>query len=95
MFIFLHANMNGGLISHHGHSHRSKYEQLDDSNDSNKQVMNQDKSFGGEITPGHNQEAASKQSKNINVHAAMIHVIGDFVQSIGVLVAAILIKINV
>ena len=33
--------------------------------------------------------------KNINVRAALIHVIGDLVQSIGVLCAAIVIKIEV
>lgn len=33
--------------------------------------------------------------KNINVEAALLHVLGDFLQSIGVLVAAIIIKFNV
>lgn len=33
--------------------------------------------------------------KNLNVEAALLHVLGDFLQSIGVLVAAIIIKINV
>jgi zinc transporter 2 len=37
----------------------------------------------GEETSGH---------RNINIRAAIIHVIGDFIQSIGVLVAAIIIK---
>ncbi|UJR07009.1 hypothetical protein I4U23_011298 [Adineta vaga] len=36
----------------------------------------------------------SNVNKNINIRAAMIHVIGDFIQSVGVLIAAILIKIN-
>lgn len=31
-------------------------------------------------------------SKNINIQAAVIHVLGDFIQSIGVLVSAIIIK---
>ncbi|MFH4974268.1 hypothetical protein AB6A40_000977 [Gnathostoma spinigerum] len=34
----------------------------------------------------------SHKSSNVNVRAAFIHVLGDFVQSIGVLVAAIIIK---
>lgn len=33
--------------------------------------------------------------KNLNVEAALLHVLGDFLQSIGVLVAAIIIKFNV
>uniref|UniRef100_A0A1B0CKZ8 Zn2+ transporter n=1 Tax=Lutzomyia longipalpis TaxID=7200 RepID=A0A1B0CKZ8_LUTLO len=37
--------------------------------------------------------SGSKKTKNINVRAAMIHIIGDFIQSIGVLIAAIIIKI--
>jgi Co/Zn/Cd efflux system component len=57
--------------------------------------MNKDESFVVEIVSGENPKVASKQSKNINVQAAIIHVIGDFVQSVGVLVAAILIKIKV
>ena len=36
-----------------------------------------------------------KPTKNINVQAAIIHVIGDFVQSVGVLCAAILIQFKV
>ena len=34
-----------------------------------------------------------KTARNINVHAALIHVIGDFLQSCGVFVAALVIKI--
>lgn len=32
---------------------------------------------------------------NINVRAAVIHVLGDFIQSVGVLIASIIIKIYV
>lgn len=41
--------------------------------------------------------AAPKQPhpQNINVRAAFIHVIGDIIQSFGVLVAAVIIKIKV
>ncbi|GAB0095124.1 zinc transporter 2 [Sergentomyia squamirostris] len=39
------------------------------------------------------EDTFSQKSKNINVRAAMIHIIGDFIQSIGVLIAAIIIKI--
>ncbi|CAF4329410.1 unnamed protein product, partial [Rotaria magnacalcarata] len=48
-----------------------------------------------DIVTGQSRERAikaKKATKNINVRAAIIHVIGDFVQSVGVLCAAILIK---
>lgn len=35
------------------------------------------------------------EDKNLNLRAAMIHVIGDLVQSIGVFLAAVLIKVCV
>lgn len=37
----------------------------------------------------------SEEKQNINIRAAVIHVIGDFIQSIGVFVAALVIKMNV
>jgi len=77
--------MCGHSIPHHGHSHGG----------------NHGHSHGSNHGHSHNAQSlevdiASEEilSKNINVKAAMIHVIGDFVQSIGVLVAAILIKIK-
>lgn len=56
--------------------------------------------FGGH-THSHNGQthlsdpADAGNTTNINVRAAMIHVIGDFLQSIGVLFAALLIFWNV
>lgn len=42
---------------------------------------------------GHNHgHSHSPETRNMNVRAALIHVIGDLVQSIGVLIAAIVIK---
>jgi Co/Zn/Cd efflux system component len=37
----------------------------------------------------------SAPKRNINIQAATIHVLGDFIQSVGVLVAAIIIKVKV
>jgi zinc transporter 2 len=96
MFFVLHTNTSGQSIHHHEHSHSSKYEHLDDRNYRDKQVINKDESFVIEIVSG--QDLDSKQNKslkNINIQAAIIHVIGDFVQSVGVLLAAILIKVKV
>ena len=44
---------------------------------------------GGESKHGHSHEGSGKD--NINVRAAFIHVIGDFIQSLGVLIAALII----
>ena len=87
MFFVLHANTCGHSISHHGHSHRCNH-----GHSHNDEVLVIDN------TSGHSHDDVVKQtasSKNINVQAAIIHVIGDFVQSVGVLLAAILIKIKV
>lgn len=42
-----------------------------------------------------NGQHQERKKVNINVRAAMVHVIGDFVQSIGVLIAAIIINYKV
>ena len=44
---------------------------------------------------GHKEGPHLPHQKNINVRAAFIHVIGDIIQSIGVLIAALIIKIKV
>ncbi|CAP33941.2 Protein CBR-TTM-1 [Caenorhabditis briggsae] len=46
----------------------------------------------GHTHGGHSNHGHSHDGKNVNVRAALIHVIGDLVQSIGVLIAAIIIK---
>lgn len=40
----------------------------------------------------HSRHSHDLSSKNINIQAAVIHVIGDFIQSIGVFISAIIIK---
>lgn len=49
---------------------------------------------GGQLESGNGRQR-QKKKVNINVRAAMVHVIGDFVQSIGVLIAAIIINYKV
>lgn len=79
--------------NNHGHSHGNNHgHSHDDSHNHTDTVINAD------IVVGEDQEQAVKAKKrkqNINVRAAMIHVIGDFVQSVGVLCAAILIHFKV
>ena len=89
MFFVLHANICGQAIPHHGHSHLGHHEH-----------SHGNQSLVVDIVSDHhhhheNAVKPSISSKNINVQAALIHVIGDFVQSVGVLLAAILIKIKV
>lgn len=49
-------------------------------------------------SPDHDKidvESVSNDKKNINVRAAFIHVVGDFIQSVGVLIAALVIYFKV
>lgn len=75
-----HGHSHGGLGSKHSHSHGAESEGHGHSHD---------KEGGGH---GHSH---SKKKVNINVRAAFIHVLGDLVQSIGVLIAAVIIKVQV
>ena len=47
------------------------------------------------VQDDHSDEPDVNDSNNINLRAAAIHVIGDFVQSVGVLIAAVIIYFNV
>ena len=69
---------------HHGHTHCH-----------NHHHSHSEESLVVETVPGHNHTGSSLTNHNINIRSAVIHVIGDFFQSIGVLLAAILIKIKV
>lgn len=50
-------------------------------------------SHGG--VASHSHEASGQSSANINVRAAYIHVLGDIIQSLGVLVAAVIVYCKV
>ncbi|CAF2848191.1 unnamed protein product [Rotaria sp. Silwood2] len=95
-----HGHSHGDNHGHshennHGHSHENNHEDLDDETLENTDTIINASPLVADIVTGHNREQmlkAKKSTKNINVRAAIIHVIGDFVQSVGVLCAAILIK---
>ena len=108
MFFVLHADVCGKSLPHghsHGHNHSHSHGHDDDhdhSNDDtleNVDIMINSSPLVADIVTGQNRARALKAKKttteNINVRAAIIHVIGDFVQSVGVLCAAILIKFKV
>lgn len=87
MFALLHVDLCGGFISHHGHSHGHKHNEPHETELSvNNNLINLDNERNFQPT---------KPKENINIRAAIIHTIGDFIQSIGVLIAAILIKVKV
>lgn len=79
------AVLHGGMCSklslvHHGHSHGGG-------------GGGHGHSHGSRGGHNHSHHGHSHgESRNMNVRAALIHVIGDLVQSIGVLIAAIVIK---
>ncbi|CAF3645255.1 unnamed protein product [Adineta steineri] len=98
MFFTLHANMCGTSVPHHGHSHGGHHHghshSHNDSHDSTSTIINTEP-IVADIIVGQVGDQIVKHKKpttNINIRAAIIHVIGDFVQSVGVLCAAILIK---
>ncbi|KAJ8735896.1 hypothetical protein PYW07_007516 [Mythimna separata] len=85
------VNLVMGLTLHqHGHSHGGGGH--GHSHGGNNPVLNNKKERGdsdAESSNSHSHE--HHQEENINVRAAFIHVLGDFLQSFGVLIAAIVI----
>jgi zinc transporter 2 len=106
MFFVLHANVCGTSVPHHGHSHGGGHghshennhgHSHEESHDNTDSIINAEP-IVADIVTGQDREQilkAKKSTKNINVRAAIIHVIGDFVQSVGVLCASILIYFKV
>lgn len=82
-----HGHSHGGSSSH-GHSHGTG------SSHGHSHGSSHGHSHGSSHGHSHS-EKSQNQSTNLNVRAAFIHVIGDLVQSIGVLIAAIIIKFRV
>lgn len=87
------SNNEDGLIPDHSHR-RIGCDSDEGSGDEHHRhhcgEVEDDDVLGSDLKLG---QAAPGGSGNLNIRAAMIHVIGDFVQSIGVLISAIVIKI--
>ncbi|XP_060078848.1 probable proton-coupled zinc antiporter SLC30A4 [Ylistrum balloti] len=90
---FGHGHSHGGGGHSHGHSHKpsnhpndAAYERLLQ-HDTDQELMPRTPSTESHTIHKHHRK------KNINVRAAFIHVIGDIIQSVGVLVAALIIKL--
>lgn len=74
----------GASLHQHGHSHGGNKGDAVQANVEKRETKDQ-------IQHGHAHDAQGKEKQNINVTAAFIHVLGDFAQSIGVFVAALII----
>lgn len=75
-----------GHIFQHNHSHGNNlliHQKSISSGDDEKKILQID---------GTQSEC---KSENINVQAAFLHVLGDFIQSVGVIIAAVIIKFYV
>ena len=68
----------GCSLHQHGHSHQNR-----------NSFPSGEAQYDGH---GRTHDAQGKEKENINVSAAFIHVAGDFAQSLGVLIAALIIK---
>ena len=108
MGIVLHGGIFNCSIAHnhshfglsHGHSHGDDNGPHDNnyphSNRDNEQYSGTISANG--VQSSHNVpgvKVKSKENRNINVRAALIHVLGDLIQSVGVLIAAYIIKYKV
>lgn len=75
----------------HGHSHGGSSHSHGGSPHSHDGSPKSETSDGADVEGGDHHD----ERKNINVRAAYIHVIGDFIQSAGVFVAAVVIYYKV
>ncbi|XP_052812564.1 proton-coupled zinc antiporter SLC30A8-like [Mya arenaria] len=102
---FGHGHSHGGGSSNHSHHHGNNHDTLQHSHQSSSgyQPLLAEDGVGMpdslENEPGTLEEAepiepTKPHPKNINVRAAFIHVVGDIIQSLGVLLAAIIIKLK-
>ena len=83
--IFQHNHSHGNdSLNHHHHRHEKRSSGDDEMKkhpiDDNGSLMT---------------TQSECKSENINVQAAFLHVLGDFIQSIGVIIAAVIIKFYV
>lgn len=72
---------NANRLHHHHHHHRRSDSADSNSTSSTVEVESNDKQH----------HHSHNDTENINIRAAVIHVIGDFIQSVGVFLAAVVI----
>jgi solute carrier family 30 (zinc transporter), member 2 len=76
--------LHGSSCHHHNHSHHGHGHGRSSGDDEMKVLQIDD-----------NDKTIQSEAENINIEAALLHVLGDFLQSIGVILAAVIIKIYV
>ncbi|CAK6965806.1 zinc transporter 2 isoform X1 [Scomber scombrus] len=86
-----HGHSHGGLTSHghshdHGHSHKKRngYSEISNHGHSNDELIDVE-------NKGDGQHGRRAQQANASVRAAFVHVLGDLLQSVSVLISAIII----
>ena len=97
-----HSHSHGGGHGHsHGHGQEGREEPVP-VNEHHEEGLHQshstyDAEEGGSVRKKDNKRRRAKNAdnRNINVRAAFIHTIGDLIQSLGVLLAAYIIKYRV
>lgn len=101
-----HGHSHGGGSSH-GHSHESKPDEKKtqrthqnggferDADNMESGTREDPKECSGESENSSSSDQVAVSKPNINVRAAFIHVLGDFLQSVGVFAAAVVIYFEV
>ena len=86
-----HGHSHGD--DHHGHSHGGDHNGHDHHGSEHHEHSNVDiKMEEGDVEVKGGHSSVMKLAQNINVRAAFIHVIGDLIQSVGVVIAGYIIK---
>jgi zinc transporter 2 len=88
-----HGHHHGHDHHHHDHKHDHNHEHKHDNNNDHDHEHNHHHNHDHNHNKGHSHDHEHDHHKNENLRAAMIHVLGDTLQSVGVVIAAILIWI--
>lgn len=93
-FVLSISHRHGGIDHHHGHSHQERRQ----SSLNTPKIIDSKCSISHNKTPSQvsdskadSEDVNTLVSRNINIRAAFIHIIGDMIQSIGVLLASVIV----
>lgn len=92
MMVVLHQHGHGH--SHGGGGNRREGEEGEHGQETTESTEQQQEE-GEERRERERTPRSGLQNKNINVHAAFIHVLGDLIQSIGIVIAGYIISFKV
>ncbi|EQC37758.1 hypothetical protein SDRG_04785 [Saprolegnia diclina VS20] len=80
-----HDHSHGAKSDSHGHSHSHDDHDHDDHDDHDHDDV--EAGHGHSHSHGHDEAPTKKKLENLNIEAAYIHALGDFIQSLGVCLA--------